>query len=792
MKKSWLAFLCLLLTLPLCHNLLAKPLFTQSNYLIAVLSSGSTGTVSPGTVNYPLVYYPDRNDESALETDYWIIKEQENNRYSFQNAATLQYICHDMSASADRTALILVPALVADGSTLFSLELRKKGSVPYYVVRSVIDPSKVWDKRETQYESLYPLGVYDGPGSDNELFVFYDSEGDSVIDDAMGDSAMPINRTLGVFQNDAYSLRFNSKTPVVDTSKKEFYLTVPEGQMDSNISMDIRFQLKNEAHTLFINNKQVSNGENFNFGLVSASSRLPIEIRNNTSVVASGTLLFSCLPLVQIYSESNIGSVYNQGGLIVTESSKPDSAEILHINIKIRGALSAGFAKKPFAIKLKDRDGQTSIDRSFFGLRNDNNWILDAMYVDPARMRNRVATDLWNDFSAKPSYYSAEPDMVNGTRGSFVEIFINDAYQGLYCMTEKIDRKQLKLKKLQDETSPPTIRGVLYKGKSWTSGTLGGNMYWDGVAHTLSTSYSNSSISWNGFEVKYPKLDDGEPIDWKPLVDAITVSSYLTSDVNFRARAVTHFDLPVFLDYYLFIELMLASDNQGKNTYLSAYDKTNSSRITVTPWDCDGTWGRRWDGSSGVTGANQNFDTFLTAYEHAQNNLFLRLKSLDLNDYMNSLKNRYRELRGNYFSYESLMGRFEQYYQLFEKSGAIPRERSKWGTSIWVNEMTFLSNWITTRLRYLDNQYLGGPYTPPSSLPNRTDEPIVFGPNPVQDLFTVSNLTGNPEIQITSLQGEVIIRMQTNGNEAAINMSPCAPGVYLLKIDHKVSKLLKK
>ena len=786
MKKFFFAFLCLLITL-LSY---AKPQFTQSKYLIAVLSSGSTGTVSPGTASYPLVYYPDRNDESALETDYWIIKEQENNRFSFQNAATLQYICHDISAAADRTALILVDAPATDGSTLFTLEMKKTGIVPYYVIRSVINPSKVWNKRIPQYDSMYPVGVYTGPGSDNELFTFYDSEGDSVTDDRMGNSGeLLINRTLGVFQNDASSLSFNFKTPVVDTPKKEFYLTIPEWQMGNDILMTVRFQLKDEAHTLFINNKQIANGETAHFDQVSATSRLPIEIRNNSSVVASGTLLFSCLPLVQIYSETVIGSVYNHGGLVVTESSNPNPAEILHTNIKIRGGISAGFSKKPFALKLKDADGQTSIDRSFFGLRNDNNWILDAMYVDPARMRNRVSTDLWNDFSAKPYFYSSEPKLINGTRGNFVEVFINDAYQGLYCMTEKVDRKQLKLTKLEDDVSPAVVRGVLYKGKGWDSGTVGGNRYLDGVVRSMPTSYNNRSLSWSGFEVKYPKLDDGEPVDWKPLVDAITVSSYLTSDADFRLRVATYFDLPVFLDYYLFIELMLASDNQGKNTYQSVYDITKSPRITITPWDCDGTWGRRWDGSSGVTGANQDFDTFITRYEHAQNNLFLRLKSLDHDGYKNKLKNRYRELRGNYFSYQNLMQRFERYYNQFEMSGAATRERNKWGTGSLANEMTFLSNWITARLRYLDNQYLGGPY---SSLATITEDKIVFGPNPVQDILTVSNLTGNDYIQITSLQGEVIICMQSGGGAEEINMSSCAPGVYLLKVGNKVSKLVKK
>jgi spore coat protein CotH len=373
-----------------------------------------------------------------------------------------------------------------------------------------------------------------------------------------------------------------------------------------------------------------------------------------------------------------------------------------------------------------------------------------------------------------------------------VEVFINDAYNGLYCMTEKVDRKQLKLKKLETSELPPTVtqRGGLYKGYTWASGTFGGNA-------SFSTSYNNNSETWSGFEVKYPDFGDGEPIDWKPLVDAITVSSHLTSNADFKSRVATSFDLPVFLDYYLFIELMLASDNQGKNTYFSVYNQKKSSMVTITPWDCDGTWGRRWDGSSGLTGANQDFDTFIATHEHAQNNLFLRLKSLNHNDYRNKLKDRYKELRGTHFSYENLMGRFERYHEQFIKSGADVRERNKWFVANFANEMQFLSTWIQDRLSYLDNQYLGGPYVPPptppnppTSIENHAASEIVFAPNPVRDVLTISHSTTGDIIRIVSLQGIEMTRIQSNGNDVLVDMTRYAPGIYLLKIGGNVSKII--
>lgn len=139
---------------------------------------------------------------------------------------------------------------------------------------------------------------------------------------------------------------------------------------------------------------------------------------------------------------------YTKGSLRVTFPEDEGLDSIYHADFKIRGASSINYPKKSYAVKLRDAEGN-SIDRKLLGLRSDNNWILDAMYVDLACMRNRVCTDLWNDFSVKPYYADREKKVRTGTRGKFVEMILNGRHNGIYCMTEKMDRKQLKLKKVR-------------------------------------------------------------------------------------------------------------------------------------------------------------------------------------------------------------------------------------------------------------------------------------------------------------------------------------------------------
>ncbi len=106
--------------------------------------------------------------------------------------------------------------------------------------------------------------------------------------------------------------------------------------------------------------------------------------------------------------------------------------------VRYRGSSALVFAKKSFSVKLVDDAGE-DLNASLFGIRSDNSWILDAMAIDRIRMRNRVCFDIWNAMSRTP--YTTKSGNRNGTEGVFVELFLNSQYHGLYCFTDKIDRK---------------------------------------------------------------------------------------------------------------------------------------------------------------------------------------------------------------------------------------------------------------------------------------------------------------------------------------------------------------
>jgi hypothetical protein len=783
----------LFLTLIMLTDALSKPVLTKTNYLISSLSDNGGGLVTIGTGGtYQLIYATGRTADDAVASDFWMIRNLTADQYTFQNAATGKYIRHDITATNDRAALVMVDNLMDDNSTSFTLEHKETNGISYYIIRSVVSTSKLWNRRVSLSDMVYPVGVYSGSGSSNELFVFFDSEGEAVSDDGKVITPPTPNSRLGVFAPYLHAFTINEKSPVPDTAKKEFYVALPDdGLPTSTLQLTIQYEPVVSSHKLFLNGSEVINGTSVRMNPVSGASSQNLELRNGTTVIESAKLYFTSLPIVQIYSEGSIGNVYSLARIAVNEPLKPGESEVLNTKIRNRGGISIGYPKKNFAINLQDSLALDKTDRSFFGLRSDNNWILDAMYIDPGRMRNRVSTDLWNDFARKPYWADREPEMINGTRGRFVEVFLNDAYQGLYCMTEKVDRQQLKLKKLRvgvDLNTGANIytqRGAIYKATSWSTAVMYGYPF---QGNNTIPGFNNQSISWSAYECKYPELDEGEPISWDNLQRAMKVSSsYYITDALFKSLAQEIFDLPVYLDYYLFLELLLATDNHGKNLYTNIYDQTESAKVSVTPWDLDGTWGIRWDGGKSITAANQDFDTFVRSYEHGQLNLFLRMKSTDTDNWSTyRLRQRYGELRGLYFAHEQLVARFQRYADQFIRSGAAARESARWGAKDFVGEVNFLNSWIETRLSYMDNKYLGGPY---SSLQTPQSSLRIY-PTPAVDQLYVAGLQPGTEVQLYNLQGVLLQRVTSTSEVVQLNVSEFAPGVYLVKAGGRSEKVI--
>lgn len=408
-------------------------------------------------------------------------------------------------------------------------------------------------------------------------------------------------------------------------------------------------------------------------------------------------IMFTMLPIIQIDIERNIRDEYRDSIISVTdpdfeymsfngESVASDFHFESNAGIRLRGAMARGLPKNSYAIKFWENEQNKNVQ--LFNLRKDSDWILDAMYIDKARMRNRVSTDIWHDMDSQLYYMQEGQEQINGTRGVFVEVFLNNEYRGLYCFTEKIDRQQLQLNKNEEE-----LKSTIYKGKSWGEALLF-RTYYD---------YNNDWSWWDSFEQKYPRPAKGGQIEWAPLADFVKffVNS---SDEEFAADVDKYIDVQNFVEYAIFMCISYAYDNTGKNAYWSCYDMTdeNMNKIFLTPWDLDASWGASWDGSKLYGSATQTWMD--SEYEH-DTKLFRRLVLTNAGGFADKMLETWERLKHNALSPETILKRFNDYFDLFEKSGAWDRECLKWRESELNidEERAYIKDWVEARWVYIDD-----------------------------------------------------------------------------------------
>ena len=399
------------------------------------------------------------------------------------------------------------------------------------------------------------------------------------------------------------------------------------------------------------------------------------------------------LPLVNV--EVDVSGLskesYIPGHITIVDAEMRTEGKLMasfDCKLRYRGASSLQYEKKSFAIKLLDSDGE-NLDANVFGIRKENDWILDAMAIDRIRMRNRVCFDIWNEISKTP--YKTDFDNRNGTLGHFVEVYLNGDYHGLYCMTDKIDRKLLGLKKAKEQSDGSVyVRGVLYKGENWTDATS---------MRGYNTTESFDEESWNGWELQYP---DDYPCyyAWKPLMNLIDFCN--TRNAFFKLHYRQHFYYENLVNYAIFIMAHNIIDNNVKNTHFSCPDINVNETFLITPWDLDCSLGGLYEGS--------HFDEYIKIATLTGNYLFYQLYVYNVDNFRDSMKERWQELSSGIMSPDNFNVRLDAYAKRFKESGAWQREYDKWNNNpVPLDldaELEYVKNWYVNNMAAL-NKILG-------------------------------------------------------------------------------------
>ena len=455
-----------------------------------------------------------------------------------------------------------------------------------------------------------------------------------------------------------------------------------------------------------IDGREVTN--QVTFPLVVADTSYTFVFKKDSRLTQS-TIHFTYLPIMCI-----TGTFSNSYVVAPVEITFPDGQGVQSYRARIKQAGTSTnlqwIYKRNYHVKFVD-DNDEKMDVSFFGLRNDNHWRLDAGTRDMIRFRNYAANGLWADFGTKSYYADKQSKALSYVRGSHVEVFMNGAYHGFYNFHEFLDRKQMKLKKYEEvidednpEQSSVLFHGMMWKGADCTPQTLfmlSGNVP------------DNTKERWCGYELEYPELDDVFPTDYSVLYNAVKFVAR-SNDYNFNRQVGDYFDLPVVADYLMFLHVVFGIDNADNNMVLACYDQAVDKKITFAVWDLDATVGQHYldiDGyyhADEIQPENELEDVPNNMCMFKSNKLFNRLKAIP--QFYRMVVNRYWQLRENVLDPDSLVERYQAIYRRLDACGALDRESQRWSGTDEIDyrtldfpaELEYLCDWLRRRIAYLD------------------------------------------------------------------------------------------
>ncbi len=461
------------------------------------------------------------------------------------------------------------------------------------------------------------------------------------------------------------------------------------------------------------------------------------------------TLYFSALPLMRIECEYEIVDeprVEARFHLVELDETQVHSA----IGIELHGFSSLAYPKKSYRIEFLEEEGDDETqDVALLDMREDDDWVLNAMWTEPLRMRNKVCHELWRRIHI-PAYLEQEPEAQSGVRSEYAELFLNGEYRGLYLVCERVDRKLLKLKKHNGN-----IRGELYKGYGYGATTF----------YSL-PDFDNDSLLWGGFEWIHPE----EEIDWSNLYEAVR---FVHTSPEFDEHYAQYFCVENALDYFLYVNVIRGVDNWAKNTYLAKYNQ--GWPYFYVPWDLDGTFGSWYTGERDPETAGM-----------ISNYLFCRLYE-DCTDggYNDLLQERWAELRVSALREDSLLALVDEAADLLDASGVYEREFARWPNSPHgVNDLGYMEDWITERLGVLDTYFYEdcGPVAVEKKQPRADRVQFDFGPNPARSSLSFSTASRQQtHVHLYDLCGRLVYHGVLPEGSGQLEFGRLSTGMYLLQ-----------
>ena len=392
----------------------------------------------------------------------------------------------------------------------------------------------------------------------------------------------------------------------------------------------------------------------------------------------------SGLPIVKIKTNQVVGpamdkSSYVEGSLEIIGDGNFEGLEETNMKIKGRGnstwwictdaSAGAVVGKCPYQVKFGDKT-------SILGMPEDKKWVLLAEKSDKSMIRNKIAR-----------YMGELSDLEYTPNAEYVELFINDDYQGTYLIGQKVEESNNRvdigddgylIEIDTDANNRIDSDDIIFKPTIWSS------IHTDGV-----------------FNIKDPDIDYGSD-EFHLIENYINEFESVLYSNNFNSPGSgyeSYIDVDNLIDWFLINEIAKTVDARWYSSIYFSY--IPGEKIKMGPiWDFDLSYGN----------LNYSDAQYTSEFYIKQNNWIDKLYQDEV--FVEKVKIRYSYYHSKL---DDIKNKIDEFAKYIDKSQKANFER--WdilGVYVWPNpvydltyeeEVERLKSWIEERMNWLNSNF---------------------------------------------------------------------------------------
>ena len=446
-----------------------------------------------------------------------------------------------------------------------------------------------------------------------------------------------------------------------------------------------------------------------------------------------------------------------------------------------------GLVKKPYGFEIwADSLSMTAVKLPIAQFGSESDWVLNASYNDRTFLRDVLAQQLASQFGLQHS------------KTRYVEVILNDAYQGIYVLMEKIKQGGNRLD-IADLT--PTDNA----GDAVTGGYL---VKIDKTSGAVSRNWNSAYVSGKGteksfFQIEYPKSENitNQQFTYiKNYVNAFEKSLQEEQPLKASTTYRSMMDMPSFVNYFLLNELSRNVDGYRLSTYFYKDKDSKGGKLTMGPaWDYNLSFGNAdyYDGYLPQGWVYNKLELTEGTPDYFQTPFWWG-KLMKDSVFVNSVKRRWSSLRKTTLTPQAIF-KFMDSTTVALKD---PMQRNfgrfpLYGKKVWPNyyvgnnaneELFWMENWISARITWLDAAIARLDAT--LILGNESEVSIRAFPNPATQSIQLEfplEQNGNLSLEIYDLLGRSVLKKslgaQVKGPQLIpVDISALTPSRYVIAI----------